>query len=169
VHHGFISQIQRQLNPALGPNYVARVELRVFVESGPSRDRDRIPDIRVETSAKRRKHRGDGGNGQLMVAEPIIVASLMDEEIEEAYLTIQRRSTKALVAVLEVLSPTNKIEGSEGRRSFLEKRHEVLMSHVHWIEIDFLRGGSRANGPTFPPADYRVFISRGDDRQHTKY
>src|SRR6202030_3533876 len=104
VHHGFIAQIQRDLNPALGPNYVARVELRVVVESDANRDRDRVPDIRVETAPMRRRHKTPTSNGGLMVAEPIIVASLLDEESEEAYLTIQHRESKALVAVLEVLS-----------------------------------------------------------------
>ena len=102
-----------------------------------------------------------------MVAEPIITPSLLDEETEEAYLTIKHRESKALVAVLEVLSPTNKMLDSDGRRSFMAKRREVLLSHVHWIEIDFLRRGSRANGPTIS-SDYRILISRSSDRERTK-
>jgi len=31
VHHGLISHIQKALNPALRPRYVARVELRVYI------------------------------------------------------------------------------------------------------------------------------------------
>ncbi len=32
VHHGLISHIQKSLNPALRPRYVARVKLRVYDE-----------------------------------------------------------------------------------------------------------------------------------------
>jgi hypothetical protein len=43
VHHGLIGQIQKALNPALRPRYVARVELRVYIS-----DDDEIEETRIE-------------------------------------------------------------------------------------------------------------------------
>jgi hypothetical protein len=167
VHHGFINEIQKAINPQITPKYVARVEIRDYVESDADLERYRTPDLRIESTPKP-KPKSTVANGALLIAEPVIVASLLSDQIEEAYLTIKHRESKALVAVLEVMSASNKASGSEGRKSFMEKRREVLASEVHWIEIDLLRDGRRANGPSFPSMAYRVLVARGDDRGLTR-
>jgi hypothetical protein len=69
-----------------------------------------------------------------------------------------------------VLSPTNKIRGSRGRASFMAKRHEIMNSEVHWIEIDLLRGGvPSVTAPPLRPCDYRVLVSRADQRTRTRF
>lgn len=170
VHHELISQIRAVLTPKLRPKYLARVELRVYVEDedDPARQ-ERFPDVRIETA---KKH----SNGHTQVTIPFrevpepIVAEMPLEEIEEAYLTIKHRETGALVTVIEVLSPSNKVEGSAGRKSFLEKRSEVMSSDIHWVEVDLLRKGSRLpSGRSFVASDYRVLVSRSDARWRVKY
>src|SRR5687767_10347134 len=49
VHHELISEIRGALNPSLRPDYVARVELRVYIsdEDDPGREAI-IPDVRIE-------------------------------------------------------------------------------------------------------------------------
>src|SRR5438876_5561917 len=101
VHHELISEIRAALNPRLRPRYVARVELRVYISDDDDPGRQAlVPDVRVETT-------------------------LMDEEIEEAFLKIIHVESEALVTRIEVLSPTNKIRGSRGRASFMAKRNEI--------------------------------------------
>lgn len=65
------------------------------------------------------------------------------EELEhhERRVEIWALDTRELVAVIEILSPSNKVTGSEGRKSFLAKRREVTSSPVHGVEIDLLRQG----------------------------
>src|SRR5262249_34684359 len=93
-----------------------------------------------------------------------------DEEIEEAFLKIIEVETEDLVTLIEVLSPTNKIRGSRGRASFMTKRHEILNTEVHWVEIDLLRDGTPSvTDPPLRPSDYRILISRGDQRLSTRY
>lgn len=166
VHAGFIKKIQEFLNPRLRPKYVARVEVRIFVEAGVDDRSHRVPDVRLETARKRKLDVKANPPGGLMIAEPIICPPILDDEIEETYLTIKHRESGALVAVLEVVSPTNKIPGSDGRKSFMSKRREVLNSDVHWVEIDLLRAGIRSNGP-FVAGDYRILVSRSNDRTRT--
>lgn len=170
VHHGIIAQIQAALNPRLKPNYVARVELRVYIstEDDPGRQA-LVPDLRVEARA-----RGGAGNGKparpgaMTIDEPLIIP-LMDNEIEEAYLTIKHPRTGELVTVIEVLSPSNKIRGSEGRKSFLQKKNEVLAREVNWVEIDLLRAGDPSIiRDSLRDADYRVLVYRAGERRSTR-
>ncbi|MFQ6044287.1 MAG: DUF4058 family protein, partial [Candidatus Poribacteria bacterium] len=52
-----------------------------------------------------------------------------------------------VVTVIEVLSPSNKIAGSEGRQLYLTKQREILSSQTHLIEIDLLRQGEHTVAP----------------------
>jgi hypothetical protein len=169
VHHGLISQIQSALNARLRPKYAARVELRVYVaDDETSGQRFRIPDVRVEKGGKPKNGKAARA-GTAEIAEPLIAPVPLEEEIEEAYLAVKDREG-TLVTVIEVLSPTNKIRNSSGRESFIKKRHEVLASDVHWVEIDLLREGERK--PSSPPlqtSDYRVVVSRADQRSSPRY
>jgi len=171
VHHELISEIRAALTPALRPRYVARVELRVYISDDDDPGRlALVPDLRVETNPKRKGAKKPKPGQTLAVAEPLIVPTLMNEEIEEAFLKIIRVETAALVTVIEILSPTNKIRSSRGRTSFMNKRHEILNSNVHWVEIDLLRGGvPSVTDPPLRPSDYRVLVSRADQRMRTRY
>jgi hypothetical protein len=170
VHHGLISESQAALNAALRPGYVARVELRVYISDDDDPGRAAlVPDLRVEKSPGR-KGTKKKPRPALTATEPLIVPTLMDEEIEEAFLKIVHVESQALITVLEFLSPTNKIRGSRGRASFMAKRHDILNSDVHWVEIDLLRAGvPSVTDPPLPPSDYRVLVSRADERTRTRF
>jgi len=171
VHHGLISQIQSALNPQLRPNYVARVESRIYLsrDDDPGR-RLMIPDVRVEVRPKPRTGKALRATSVLEVAEPLEYPLLLDETIEDAYLTIKHRESNTLVAVIEVLSPTNKVSGSCGRESFVEKKLQVLASTVHFLELDLLRGGERLpTSPFVAESDYRVTVFRRGERKQARY
>ena len=55
---------------------------------------------------------------QVEVAEPVIATTWFEEEIHEAFLKIIDRESRDVVTVIEILSPTNKMPGSPGRREF---------------------------------------------------
>jgi hypothetical protein len=92
-------------------------------------------------------------------------------EETESFLRIMHRPDNSLIAVLELLSPTNK-EG-DGRQLYLEKHNELLRETVHLVELDLLLGGKRlpirGEFPTkaelpYAPGDYFAYVSRGDRR-----
>jgi hypothetical protein len=172
VHHGLISQIQAALNPKLQLGYVARVELRVYIsdDDDPGRVALVVPDARVEKVPKRRGVRKSEPVPAVAVVEPLILPALFDEEIEEAYIAVKHIESESLVAIIEVLSPSNKIRGSCGRKSFMEKRRQISNSEVHWIEIDFLRAGAPAmKRPSRVTCDYSVLVSRAGQRSRVRY
>jgi len=171
VHHELISEIRAALSPRLRPGYVARVELRVYISDDDDPGRAAlVPDVRVETSPRRTGARKSKSEPALTGTEPLIVPTPTDEEIEEAFLKIIHVESEALVTLIEVLSPTNKIRGSRGRASFMAKRHEIMNTQVHWVEIDLLRAGvPSVTDPPLRPSDYRILVSRADQRTRTRY
>jgi hypothetical protein len=88
-------------------------------------------------------------------------------EYRERFVEIRVRETEELVTVIELLSPTNKRKGSVGWHEYLSKRHEVLFSQVHLVEMDLLRGGERMamrERQGTMAGDYRVLVSRWEWR-----
>ena len=166
-HHALIEVMRESLIPHTRPRYVVRVEERVYVEHIPSSASVFIrPDVTVLE-----RH---GDEGPLESTEPMTTSAVVTpvirhlpvpEQVREAFLTIRERETMEVVTVIAVLSPGNKRAGSDGRREYLRKREEVLLSATHLVELDLLRGGERL--PTLeplPPGDYYVFVCRGQRR-----
>jgi hypothetical protein len=86
---------------------------------------------------------------------------LLDNTIHQYRLEVLDRVDRAVVSVIELLSPTNKVAGSIGRQSFLQKRNEVYATSANWMEIDLLREGMRtANLAATGDAEYQVFLSK---------
>ena len=95
--------------------------------------------------------------------EPVTLGLQYAEEETESFLRIVHRPDASLIAVLELLSPTNK-EG-DGRHLYLEKRNELLRETVHLVELDLLLGGKRLPiRGKLPAGDYFAHVARGDQR-----
>jgi hypothetical protein len=95
------------------------------------------------------------------VAEPVELTTLIDDEIHEARLEVIDSKERGVVAVIEVLSPTNKVAGSRGQASYQQKRVEVMNSPSHFVEIDLLRAGVPIQcRELLPKGDYFVHVSR---------
>ena len=83
------------------------------------------------------------------------------EEIRETYIEVRYRPDRKLVAVLELLSPTNKINFGIGE--YLHKRMAILKQPVHLVELDLLVGGHRLPMERpLPPGDYFALIARSE-------
>ncbi|HEY3997590.1 MAG TPA: DUF4058 family protein [Candidatus Xenobia bacterium] len=161
----FIGSLQASMAPKLHPAYVVLVEERVYLEKGAEPEQPYIrPDVTVAEAAGEGRSRGPVASATGAVA-PIVVTLPIPEKVTERWLTIRRRDTRDVVAVIEVLSPGNKRSGSDGRQEYLAKRAGVLASQTHLVELDLLRGGLRLPTVTLlPEADYYAFISRGTTR-----
>ncbi len=172
-HHAMISQIQGALNRSLRPKYVAMVEERVYISEDEDPGRKFIiPDVEIALSPRGGKlpQQPKSSVATLDVAEPIIATSLIDEEIHDHYLNIVDVTTKKIIAMIEILSPTNKCSGATGRIQYMKKRRDLMESESHLIEIDLLREGK----PTFdrkmlPPHHYAVHVSPIDLRPEGKF
>jgi len=171
VHLGLITTVQEQLNRRLRPlRYVARVQLRTFTfePDDPASDLYVIPDARVMERHRRALEpasasAGIGGVPTIVQtpAEPIDLTGLVPRMARDRYLEIRDPANRRVITVIEILSPSNKVAGSAGRRAFEEKRAEVGDSDASWLEIDLLRRGTPTiNFPTVPRSAYRAYADR---------
>jgi hypothetical protein len=158
VHSWLIVELARMLNQRITPRYRAAVEKRVYEESilvG-------VPDVSVvRQSSKAQPSLATTATATL--SQPILVALPEVEMTVERYLEVREVATGEVVTVVEVLSPKNKRLG-EGRDQYLSKRKKVLSSRSHLVEIDLLRGGEPLPMHDAGKSDYRVLVSRVEQR-----
>jgi len=157
-HARLIIALANQLQPQLDPRYITSVEERVFIE-GPQR---RIPDVWVQKAPA-------GSVGPLLTvgsADTAVILEVEKLEVRESRVEIlDLYNNMKLVAVVEVLSPTNKTVGP-GRDSYLAKQQEILARDCHFVEIDLLRGGQHALAipdwrvADLAPYEYLVCVNR---------
>lgn len=164
VHASMITYIRESLQPALRPNYIARIGERVQLAY---RDQSYVPDVLLLQTI--REQQAVYATASALVAdEPQLVMSL-DESYTEAYLEIITQDTGEVVTLIELLSPANKV--GDGREQYLQKQHDILSSPVNLVEIDLLAYGQATvlarNAPISEPADWRylISISRGRPRR----
>jgi hypothetical protein len=133
VHTRLIVAIANQLQPKLDPRYIASIEERVFIE-GPQR---RVPDVWIQ------RVRDTEGMVPLVESDSdtAVILEVDDLEIHESRVEIlDSYNELMLVALIEVVSPTNKTAGP-GCVSYKAKQAETLARECHLIEIDLLRHG----------------------------
>jgi hypothetical protein len=164
-HHDLAAVIRERLTPQVRPRYIVRVEKRVYLEHVvDDESRGFRPDIGLLQAQEQRVLPERAGD-TTMSFSPVLLSVPVPEEIREAFITVRDGATMELVTVIEILSPTNKRPGCDGRREYLTKRETVLRSATHLVELDLLRGGERL--PTverLPPGDYYAFVCRGRRR-----
>ena len=165
LHQRLIGRIGAALTPVLRPNYFAMVESRTFVPNVDDPSLHVIePDLQViERQAWGRNRPGPHvpATGGVAVAEPVDVTDLIIDELTESYLAVYNARARDLVTVIEVVSPSNKVRGSAGRRSITRKYRECVADGINWLEIDLLRGGERVTAPrVLEGYAYRVIRDR---------
>jgi hypothetical protein len=155
------------LQPLLPAQYVARLELRVYVERDTNGGiTTRVPDLEL-VHAGPRTGRGAGEHsdsegpfarrGYWIEAAPV--------ERREASISIRRLPGDQLVSSVELLSPSNQGAGP-GRDEYLRKQREMLDGQVNLVEIDLLRGGLHTVAieleqlSRLPRSDYLVCVYR---------
>jgi hypothetical protein len=160
-HGTFVPAWREVVGRQLPDNYEARLDEQVkLIELPAGRERLIRPDVGVfqhETAS------ASSNTGAVATLEPAILTLPVVEEVRDVWIEIYHRPDRQLVAVLELLSPSNK-QGS-GRGQYMLKRNALLMEGVHLVELDLLRTGERL--PTqepLPTGEYYFMVSRANRR-----
>jgi hypothetical protein len=154
-HSRLIGVLDEMLSAGLRPHFYVAQPTAVYLidPSGTPRWPPIMPDVFVAGGPARAAVVED-----MPITAPTIVIARYPEEVRQRYLEIRHAGSRTVVAVIEILSPTNK--AGKGAEDFDRKRQNVMASPVHWLEIDLLRSGQR-----FPPiagrSDYCVLLKRG--------
>jgi len=140
-HTALMAILRVQLNHKLPPGYAAFLEERVYVLP----DEDSImPDALV---VGERGPMGVNRAGTAVLERPADEPELVRYHPlreKEPFVEIRRIASRRgqVVAVIELLSPSNKQSGGHGRTEYMEKQSAVLASESHLLEIDLLRSGA---------------------------
>jgi hypothetical protein len=149
------------LNQVLPENYEASINERTaLVEASSPVMKVVLPDLAVTRRDGPSYPAAQVAGGVAIV--PITVPIISEEEVREVWIEIYHRPERDLVAVLELLSPSNK--AGSGRAEYLAKRRAVLRQSVHLVELDLLVGGQRIVNALLPPGDYLAIVARAHRR-----
>jgi hypothetical protein len=173
-HDSMITYLREALQAHLPAPYFASLGRRVWIELSR---RSIGPDVevrRIERPAVIRTEQGVTAAVAVSdprIARPIAV-KVAHDEFREPFIEIYTRGDdgKRLITSIEVLSPSNKTPGAQGRDLYLRKQNEILRSQVHLVEIDLLRGGEHIAAVPLEAAqevcgdfDYHVSVHNFDD------
>ena len=162
-HSRFINYWCEAIADRLPDHYEATLSERVTLAEADDHSRKQFgPDVALWQSAP------DSGQPVQPVAgvatlEPVTIPLLRLDEVRETFIEIRTRPGREIVAVLELLSPSNK--RGPGHEDYLRKRHAVIMADAHLVELDLLLGGQRiALERPLPVGDYFALIAHADRR-----
>jgi hypothetical protein len=175
-HNRLIHKIDETLAPVLPRGYFIDTGSRsyvVLVEADGKTENLAKPDVTVTklTEKKPRKKKGgvavaeSGPEGESVPMRPFIA-----ETFEETFVEIYaQREERFLVTCIEVLSPSNKRQGTEGWLQYERKRQAMLLGRANFIEIDLLRGGHKMPMlDPWPDSPYTLLVSRQFTAPHCR-
>jgi hypothetical protein len=163
-HAAFLIDSRRALTSVLPRHYGAFIEERIhLVDLADDYPQVYRPDVAVVATGRELTSSRDPGG--VATLEPISIPLALEDldEVHHRWIEIRRLPERSLVAVIEVLSPTNK--SGSGRVEYIEKRNDWIKQPVHLIEIDLLLGGHRLPmRRPLPAGDYFALVSRSERR-----
>lgn len=164
VHHWLIVELARFLSPQLRPQYRVAVEVRLYETIGEESLLVGIPDLTIKGSQTTTQSSITNVAVLQPPSKPQTVQVPIPEIVKQGYLEVREVATGEVVTVIEILSPINKRSG-EGRKQYETKRHKILGSSTHLVEIDLLRKGQPMTVyHSNIQSHYRILVSRGDRR-----
>jgi len=161
-HEQFCVVCRTLLVPRLVPGYFARLEEHLYIHELPAEERRFLG--RADVSITQHHRSGSADAITSTISAPVIGHIDIGVDVEsESFIEIRDRDSRRLVTVIEFLSPSNKQPGAD-REQYLGKRRQLIKSHVHFVEVDLLRGGPRMPVRDLPPCDFYVMVSRYENR-----
>jgi hypothetical protein len=160
-HQSYIPLARAAIMPQVQPAYIVKVEEYLFIHELPE---ERRRYLRKSDLGLADPHQRAVATRAASLKAPAYGTVPMPVDIERhSFLAIRDKKNRDLVTVIELLSPSNKRPGPD-REQYLAKRRQLLLSPVHLVEIDLLRGWPRMPVEDLRPCDYTVLVSRADER-----
>ena len=130
-HNSFMAFMQEDLQSRLPENYVATLEVRIYLDPDPISERrreQRIPDLEVIRTGPAQASTAavlERPRGQVLDLNPV--------EAREAYVSIRDLPSGNVVTSVELLSPSNKRSGT-GRDEYLGKQWHMFDAGANLVE-----------------------------------
>jgi hypothetical protein len=162
IHNSLIPALRNDLAPKLRPRYYLSIEERLYLAEVEPASLVGRADMAVIGAP-------ETASPSMLAFEPstsdiLIVELPMPDQIRETFIEVKETGTTKVIAIIELLSPTNKRPGT-GRNLYQQKRLDILNSQTHLVEIDLLRAWEPMPvSRTSHQAHYRILISRAEQR-----
>jgi len=163
-HHRLIDRMADAIADQVDPRYLVKIEEHLYVQEAPGLPHRAGP--RADVGIKPSGPAVLPGRSLAVLDAPARIHLPWPEVEHQAFLEVRDRSSRELIVVLELLSPTNK---GRHREQYLLKRDQVLVSTAHLVEVDLLRGGGPMPAPDRPDCDYSVIVSRAERRPEADF
>ena len=172
-HTQAMTAMAERLAIQVRPDYVVHMEAHLWIherlvkEDEGARPRRRLigrADVAVvdRESGSIPRASGSERGGSVLTAPMRIAIPTVDIE-RQRYVEIRERQSRALIAIVEILSPANKNPGPD-RDQYLVKRAEILAGPAHLVEIDLLRTGMPMPDQHRAKSAYGIMVSRAEER-----
>jgi len=165
-HNRFVPALGDALAALVRPNFIVKIEQHLFIHEPPAEQR--LLTGHGDVSLARPRTSAELTGGTPTIASPMMARIPSVDFEKQLFLELRDRKNRDLIAVLEVLSPTNKRPGAD-REQYLAKRANLLRSTAHFVEIDLLRGGPKMPIEEATDCDYSIIVSRVEDRPRVNY
>lgn len=164
-HDDFLPRLREQVAAQLPPHYIAKLDEHLYIREPPASERTFLGRGDVFAAVRPMASAAAGAVAVAPTAAPSQVVLRQRVDFETIpFIEIRDRRDRQIVAVLELLSPTNKYSGPD-REQYLYKRDLLLRSRSHFVELDLLRGGPRMPFEVPPqPCAYYALVSRLETR-----
>jgi Protein of unknown function (DUF4058) len=172
LHSSFATDLRAALTKVLPAPFFAAISMRFYMEESGRRTE---PDVDLLTrSSGSAIESSSGGTATATRPRACVFEKPAlpwpDEEITESFVEVRTTGDgERLITSIEILSPTNKTRGANGRGLYLAKQQEMRMQGVNLVEIDLLRAGAHATAAPLVemrrrigPYDYHVCVVRAD-------
>lgn len=177
-HSHLIEAIYQRVADTVPERYLVRNDERYYIVLAGVEGKDThafIPDVGLTDQPgpkqKRPQKRGSTAVAEAPAGEePAVLRAFIPEEYRESFIEIyEANPEQRLVTSIEVLSPTNKRPGAEGRDLYLRKRHAQMLQGVNLVEIDLLRRGEKMPMlDPWPEAPYTLMVARAHGVQNCR-
>jgi len=160
-HQRFLPHVADLLGMQVPPEYIIKVDENIYVHELPPAPRRLVG--RADVFLSRPSSPGEGRPGAGILEAPAHV-EIPEIDVEgRDFVEILDRRTREVITVIELLSPSNKLSGSD-RDQYLAKRRRLLKGAANFVEIDLLRCGRPLPPAERPECTYSVMVSRPEDR-----
>ena len=161
----FIPLLATLLGGQLRPRYIVKIDEHIYVHEMIAESRRLVgrADVSVGGTSPEAVHEMARGSATGLLEAPAQVRLPAVDRERLSYVEIRDRRDRELVAVVELLSPSNKYMGPD-REQYLAKRMELLNGPAHLVEIDLLRGGPPLPAADRPDCSYSILVSRAERR-----
>ena len=149
IHPLLVSALAVLLQKKVAAGYVVTLASHTYRASGE-------PNLIVDETSS-------SPEGSRSRQQPVTIYVPMTQVVHESYIEIRHGTTNAVVTVVDILTPRRKRDRCV-RRSYEQNCEKIFSSSTHFLEIDLLRGWEPIFAYGTGGADYRVLVSRSDQR-----